>query len=262
MHLITYEPRMTEKFTPKPGFFGKLQSHGDFVSRFLANSFTSTWDKWLQESLAASKKQLGETWLETYLSSPIWHFAISSGICGHESSAGVLMPSVDKVGRYFPLTIAVILPADLTPIQIYEVSHEAGQRGWFEKAKQLALSTLSEDFDFNEFEKQFETLGSPLPNTLEDNVFLTVGVNNNNAIHMTIPSCDDFGQSYSRLANYALTVLYPTSSLWWTSGSDRVTPSLLACNGLPPTSGFSAFLDGAWGRWGWCEHPASNGQSA
>ena len=247
---------MTEEVKFKPGFFGKLQSHGDFISRFLPNNFTSVWDKWLQESLSASKTQLGESWLKTYLSSPIWHFALSSDVCGNESFAGILMPSVDKVGRYFPLTLAVSLPPGLTPIQI----HKTGQKDWFEKAEQLALSTLSDNFDFTVFEKQFDTLGAPLSDTFHDDISLTVGVNNDNAIHMAIPSYDNVNQAYSRLANHLLSTTYPTSSLWWTNGSDQVMPSLLACNGLPPTTGFSAFLDGDWGRWGWHKQPTSNRQ--
>ena len=35
-------------------------------------------------------------------------------------------------------------------------------------------------------------------------------------------------------------------SLWWTPGSERVAPSLLACAGLPPAEGFAALLTGAW----------------
>ena len=41
------------------------------------------------------------------------------------------------------------------------------------------------------------------------------------------------------------------ASLWWTRGGGRVAPSLLACPGLPGGARLTAFLDGAWDRWGW-----------
>ena len=41
------------------------------------------------------------------------------------------------------------------------------------------------------------------------------------------------------------------ASLWWTRGAGRVAPSLLSCSGLPAGPRLTAFLDGAWSRWGW-----------
>lgn len=249
---------MNEDIPTGAGFFGKLQSHGDFISRHLPNGFTATWDNWLQESLAASKNQLAETWLQNYLTSPVWCFALSSNICGKESYAGVLMPSVDNVGRYFPLTIALALPEGFTPFQI----QEAGKNGWYEQAEHLALSTLADDFNFETFERELATLKTPLPELLDSKQYYTVGVNNKRAIHVAIPSVSLLEQSYGRLANYLLSTTYANSSLWWTNGSEKVVPSLLVCNGLPPSSGLSAFLDGEWGRWGWREHLDSNVHTA
>ncbi len=38
---------------------------------------------------------------------------------------------------------------------------------------------------------------------------------------------------------------------WWTAGSERVAPSLLACQGLPDPEGFAALLAGDWAGRGW-----------
>jgi len=235
------------------GFFGKLQSHGDFITRNLPSAFIAAWDPWLQESLATSKEQLGDTWLETYLSSPIWHFALAGGLCGPAAYAGVLMPSVDRVGRYFPLTLAAPLAAGVTPVQALENDHTQ----WFQRAEQLALSTLAEGFDFSNFETQLQGLGTPLSGNAGQLDAMTVGVNSHGAIHVAMPPGGGLEGAYARLSNYALGALYSTPSLWWTAGSERVVPSLMACRGLPPTPGFSAFLDGAWGRWGWRQYPES-----
>ena len=89
-----------------PGFFGKIPSHGDFVARRLPPGFTGPWDAWLQAGMADSQARLGDAWLAVYLNSPIWRFALGAGVCGPQACYGVMMPSVDRVGRYFPFTIA------------------------------------------------------------------------------------------------------------------------------------------------------------
>lgn len=44
---------------------------------------------------------------------------------------------------------------------------------------------------------------------------------------------------------------FPDFSLWWTSGSEQVEPSILICDKLPPAEGFSAMLSANWEHWGW-----------
>ena len=61
-------------------------------------------ETWLQSAVAASRNELGAAWQELYLVSPIWRFWIGGDIFG-VACAGALMPSVDKVGRFFPLAI-------------------------------------------------------------------------------------------------------------------------------------------------------------
>ena len=91
------------------GYFGKMPARGDFVSGSLGREFVDPWDDWIQASIEQSRDRLGEQWLDVYLTSPLWCFALSPSICGNHAWGGVLMPSVDAVGRYFPLTIAAPL---------------------------------------------------------------------------------------------------------------------------------------------------------
>src|SRR5229473_1881218 len=92
------------------GFCGKLPARGDFVTSGLPRRFTEAWHDWLQPVLAASRRALGEDWLAAWLEAPIWRFALSPGICGPDAVLGLWMPSVDRVGRYFPLTFAAVTP--------------------------------------------------------------------------------------------------------------------------------------------------------
>ncbi len=87
------------------GFYGKLPSHGDFLRRRVSDAFVGVWDGWLQECLTASRASLGDRWLDIYLTSPVWRFACAAGVCGRSPVIGVMAPSVDRVGRYFPLTL-------------------------------------------------------------------------------------------------------------------------------------------------------------
>ena len=63
------------------GYYGKVRTHGDFVTRHLPRAFADPWDEWLREGIATSREQLGAYWLDIYITSPIWRFALSPGIC-------------------------------------------------------------------------------------------------------------------------------------------------------------------------------------
>src|SRR5262249_13438980 len=76
------------------GFYGKLPSKGDFLLRRVSQEFVDAWDAWLQQSLFASRENLQERWLDAYLTSPVWRFALSDGVCGSGAYAGLMLPSV------------------------------------------------------------------------------------------------------------------------------------------------------------------------
>jgi len=70
------------------GFYGKLASRGDFVSRALPQSFIGPWDSWLAAGLLASQNSLGGDWLNAYLVSPLWR------LCWRRVCAGRTPPQV------------------------------------------------------------------------------------------------------------------------------------------------------------------------
>ncbi|MGD9614997.1 MAG: type VI secretion system-associated protein TagF [Alphaproteobacteria bacterium] len=91
------------------GFCGKLPARGDFVSVGLPRSFVEEWHDWMQRMLAASRAALGKEWLALWNVAPIWRFALPPGICGPEAVLGLWMPSIDRIGRQFPLTFASVM---------------------------------------------------------------------------------------------------------------------------------------------------------
>src|SRR5215469_725912 len=99
------------------GFFGKLASHGDFVARDLASDFIDRWDEWLSAGLAAFIAHRGAEWEARFEMAPAWRFALAAGLCGHSAMLGVILPSRDSIGRRFPFTVALELPAHIRPFR-------------------------------------------------------------------------------------------------------------------------------------------------
>jgi type VI secretion system protein ImpM len=92
--------------------FGKLPSKRDFVAINAPRKFLTVWENWVQAGIAASREQLGKDWQVAYLSAPIWRFWLGAEIGGAET-VGALMPSVDGIGRYFPLTVFAAAPGGM-----------------------------------------------------------------------------------------------------------------------------------------------------
>ena len=208
------------------GFYGKLASRGDFVSRGLPQSFIQPWDAWLAAGLHVSQQQLGDGWLNAYLVSPLWRFALAAGVCGPEAVVGVLMPSIDRVGRYFPLTLAQTVEPDQSLAALVRAPEH-----WFEQAETLLLSTLHEGADFSAFDDSVSTLGF-LPTAARAPVHTFAGLQRTGA--------SDPHSRHRTLAELACDGV----SLWWGKGSDRIAPGLMRCQGLPDANEFGSYLLG------------------
>lgn len=87
------------------GAYGKIPALGDFFRTTPPPGFVEAWDPWVQARLLDVQHELGAPWREAYLGAPIWRFTLSAGLAGPSPILGVFMPSVDRVGRDFPLTL-------------------------------------------------------------------------------------------------------------------------------------------------------------
>ena len=216
-----------------PGFFGKVTTHGDFVTRALPPELVQAWDEWMQHALQASRQQLGADWLTLYLTSPIWRFAIGEGVLTAQAWAGVMMPSVDWVGRHFPLMIAapVVKGTAFTALVTRAVD-------WYDALEEQARDTLVPEFVLEQLASTLAGLAS-MPATP--------------GVHCTP------GQAGWRLACGARDALPPAladvllqgHSLWWSDAAPGVQNSMLACAGMPGAPAFAAMLDGRWQDHGW-----------
>ncbi len=122
----------------RAGFFGKLPSRGDFVRENLPRDFTDPWDAWWQRGLAWTQELAGADWRAAWLEAPIWRFMLPPGLCGRQGVLGIWLPSVDKHGRYFPLTIAATATAGWA-------AHVAAMTPFLAAAEQVGCDALECD---------------------------------------------------------------------------------------------------------------------
>lgn len=121
------------------GLYGKLPQKRDFVSYGISQDVLGPLETWLQSAVAASRMELDARWEEFYLTAPIWRFWIGPKILG-AGCTGALMPSVDGVGRYFPLmAIHVAEPGQQAPPPPL-----APQSDWYSQVEARLLSVLEE----------------------------------------------------------------------------------------------------------------------
>lgn len=120
-----------------PGWWGKLPGAGDFSHRRLPDAPRALLDGWLQAELGELRVRHAG-WQSAYLNAPLWCFALGPGVLTPEAWLGVLMPSVDRVGRYFPLVIVQT---------VREAVQARGDsvRGWWRGAVDAALQALEQD---------------------------------------------------------------------------------------------------------------------
>ncbi|MFL9995062.1 type VI secretion system-associated protein TagF [Paraburkholderia sediminicola] len=221
---------MSEPVAISPGFFGKVRTHGDFVSRRLPPAFIEPWDDCLQKGMLFAQKLFGAQWLPVYLNAPVWRFALGAGACGSLAWVGVLMPGVDQVGRYFPFTIAAPLEGGAL------VDWLTGARRWFDVASQLALSTLADDFALERFDAALSA--AELAQTGAE------------ALPWAGTVVDETGASEA-FAERLVTSMTPARSAWWSDGSDAVPGTLRIGAGLPDERRFASLLDVPCPGWEW-----------
>ena len=191
------------------GFCGKLPARGDFVSAGLPRRFVDPWHDWLQAVIAGSRDLLGEGWLPAWLEAPVWRFALPAGLCGPDGVLGLWLPSVDRAGRHFPLTVAAVTTgADLDELT------DAGI-GFLERAEAAGIAALERDLVPEELSA---LLAEPAARNPAANA-----------------ACD--GVHRPRLVRSA------GAAAWWSAGSPRVPAGAFTGATLPDAAVFARMLD-------------------
>lgn len=219
------------------GLFGKLPAKRDFIAVNAPPAFLKVYEAWLQGGLTASRLALAGRWQEAFLNAPIWRFWIGQGLCG-QAVAGAFMPSVDGIGRYFPLTVfALAQPGGAIPHPELDP-----QDAWYAGIEDFLLQALDPGASFEAVSERLARLAVPndaLPAPPpQDMVRLSDG---------TIVTALDAAGFPARLA--ALRVedharAYAHSTCFWTVGGENFEPLALVGHGLPDPYLFAGLLTG------------------
>lgn len=143
------------------GAFGKMPALGDFFRFDIDPGFVSAWDAWLQAGLPQVRADLGPRWTGCYTTAPIWRFTLTAGLAGPKGAQGVVMPSIDRVGRQFPLVLAMALPAGRSAI----LAHLSAART-FEALELVALDALGDGMTRDRLVERVRAVRpAPIPRT-------------------------------------------------------------------------------------------------
>lgn len=226
------------------GYYGKIPTHGDFIHKNIPPSFIELWDQWLQSVLYESRMTFGEKWHDYYLTTPIIEYFLAPNICGEKAWIGVLMPSVDRVGRYFPLTICqAVTQQEIVHPLLFEK-----HRAWFNYATKLALSCLNDDFKLSKLHADLPKLAQLMLNNIEQQVNKNPHIKTYQNTAWRIPltnNLPDYLDLYSQILQQS------AYSLWRNTGSEDIQESLVIAQGLPPSKSMLAMLEGHWSSNGW-----------
>lgn len=236
------------------GFFGKIPLTGDFIHRRISSVFMNRWDDWLKVNILHSQDQLGERWLPIYSQSPMWRFCIAPGIIDNNAHLGVMIPSVDSVGRYFPLTVAQTIDAKAIPFMLSDTANQ-----WFQNIEDLLLDLL-EGYEPNlqVFDAKIAALQPKWIDAVNEIPSGQSSLEKTFNLRLEVSSAESINHS---LSSFMLSNLLESNkgfTFWWNEGSEAYQPSVLLSDKLPTADHFSALLDGSWQEHQWISLPLSS----
>lgn len=211
------------------GAFGKMPSAGDFFRLNLPAGFVQAWDVWIQRCMLEGQSANGGDWDRLYMSAPIWRFCLSAGLAGPQKMLGVLMPSVDRVGRRFPLTLAAPLSAEGPVIATHFRAEPV-----FRQLEGLALASLEDDMTRDRLAADLAAL--PVPQRRDAAVLRAAGP----TLVMT-QGAGGPGGVLPDLAAGLFAGRHRAPSLW--SAEVSGVPRLMVCEGLPAGSNMQGLFN-------------------
>jgi len=216
------------------GWYGKMPATGDFIARRLSASFSEPWDRWLQAAMAGSRERLGARWRDSFLSMPAWRFVLAPGMVSSNAWAGVMVPSVDSVGRHFPLTVASALPSE----SLDPVATLLAAATWFDEIETIALSALTPGAD-----------PAAIDADIAQRPFRSTWLQPPSESDATVPA----GAVMPRM-RWAAPGLAETRAAWLAEASELFERCLVLCEALPRAEQYCAMMDGRWAEHGWSRH--------
>ena len=217
------------------GVFGKLPQKRDFIALNIPRSVLEPFETWLQSAVAASRSELGAVWQDLYLVSPIWRFWIGGEIFG-TACAGALIPSVDKVGRFFPLAILYCADAQSDIVAPPFDPLDA----WYEAIEERLLTVLH---DNAEIEVERLTEGLAVPESKVEPPAPQPAKVRRGLVWQSVEAGSDDLLSGLMAADYWATAA--ARSFWWTKGGGGKGPVVYVRNALPDPFFYANMIKGS-----------------
>lgn len=230
------------------GFYGKIPSQGDFITRRLPRDFVQPWDAWLQQCLAHNRQTFGANWERLYRDAPVWRFLLAPGTFGASAWAGLVQPSVDRVGRYFPLTVAVELPGDVEVLDTMSAAY-----AWYDAIERSAAMAFSSDVTLAGIEAGLSAVAFPATAIVhEDSADDTLPIAERTITALKVgcaPGCD-LGHVRLALREEQISVGH-SHCVWFNATAETIERVVLVTKALPQPALAGALFDGRWGQHGW-----------
>lgn len=218
--------------------YGKLPTKRDFIALGASRDFLNAWEPWLQSGVSASQATLGDQWQTAFLRAPIWRFWLGADLCG-VSAIGAFMPSLDKVGRYFPLTVFACADreAAIPPPEI------DAQPGWFKSAEDFLISTLDHDMTFETAVQSLGQLAMPVRTELPGKSVADIIVERSATVAIQNEQ-KPFTELFGTLRQADHEKIYAATTCWWTVGGEDFSPMAFCAKRMPDPFLFAAMLTG------------------
>lgn len=224
-----------------PAWYGKLAGLGDFASRRLPQDTARLLDGWLAQGVDTSRAQLGERWLNVYLTSPLWRFAWAPGVLDAAWWFGLMMPSVDNVGRYFPL---VVLQSRAEAPASGDALNRLEQ--WYAAVARAALRTLQPGSSLDQFEAELAQLAGASPLPVSGPPAPWAAAQWPERTRHEIEAGTSLSSCLEQLAVVESLRRFRGCSLWWSLRPGAQDSSLSMAVGLPPRESFVHLIEGVW----------------
>jgi type VI secretion system ImpM family protein len=202
----TTAPTAVAAVAAAAGWYGKLPGLGDFAMRRLPPNFVERWDAWLQAGLHEMPHARRVS--DDGALAPVRRFWLSPGVVDALAWGGLLMPSTDRSGRRFPLTVAQPMPT---------LAQAIAARRWFSSVVAAMRFTLDNEHTLGDFEDCLLALPPPL--------------------------CKPAPRADELLADEILPSASARSSAWWCHGA-AAAPDFRVYGGMPAPAALASLLEG------------------
>jgi type VI secretion system protein ImpM len=219
------------------GLYGKLPMKRDFITVSVPDAFLDLWEPWLQGGLTTSREELGARWEEVFLKAPIWRFWLGPDLCGL-ATIGSFMPSVDEVGRFFPLTAFACAEKGAS----FPAPQRNPQSDWFGAAEAMLLEALDDGVEYDAVLARLQALPAP---AIAGPAQIERGVRELGAAR--VARAAEPGQldgAFAALADDRERRMDAAGCFFWTIGGEDFPVVALHSAGLPDPSVLTTLLSG------------------